>query len=604
MSYTFYSDYKYEIELSNLKAEEVERFKETEMRIFSEKKDREGNYVGEYVDIDILNKKLNTIFFSNVFDNSREAEVEENQNYISISTNYLLRNIKKSNDAFDRRNHIDIFQNEEFNRQFYFVKQSLENKFRNLKMSKFVEIPTHIKVEVITKGDIFLDRHRSQQKEIFQKIISEYIHGKIIKIEDINFENSVLTNCIENYFQEIRDEKRILLKKQEYDLDGKNIADDIVKDIESNWQNFNSNNKGFELCKDILKCLDRDLDIIINYKDKSSSINIDNIKKQKKIIKNNIELIKEIKNIYYSKNQNNGKEDFIIDFGKFIKIFELYKESYREDGFLIFNWAYDIRTLSSGENAMLNLFSRFYWVYASWNNSHYVEGETILILMDEPEEYLHPEWQRNFINILIDFLQNIFINFKIQIIITSNSPYLISDMPKENVVFIENNSICDNYKFNRTFGANIHTLLTNSFFMKNTIGEFANQKIKDSLKIMDKYKKSKDSNIEESEFKKEYIKYMGCKENEEVSIEKMEKKIKYIIEIIGEPLIKRKLEEIYRTTFKKDKKYYESEIKKLQQEKVKLQQIIKDEGLDTINGVMGLLDEKIKELEKRAGDRI
>lgn len=278
------------------------------------------------------------------------------------------------------------------------------------------------------------------------------------------------------------------------------------------------------------------------------------------------------------------------------------------------------RELSSGEEAMLKIYSRFYSMINDRDmnvNSHELNNrlkddeKNLLILLDEPELYLHPEWQRKLVSRLVEFFEDIFKDRNTQIILTSNTPFVISDIPKDNIIFMKKNEeseLCEVIpKENicvETFGANIHTLLTNSFFMKNTIGEFANQKIKDSLKIMDKYKKFKDSNIDESEFKKEYIKYMCCKENEEVSIEKMKKKIKYIIEIIGEPLIKRKLEEIYRTNFPEDRKDYELEIKKLQQEKVKLQQIIKNEGLDTINGVMGLLYEKIKELEKRAGDRI
>ncbi|WP_253262818.1 hypothetical protein [Bacillus cereus] len=66
---------------------------------------------------------------------------------------------------------------------------------------------------------------------------------------------------------------------------------------------------------------------------------------------------------------------------------------------------------------------------------------------------------------------------------TSNSPFIVSDLPKHNSVFIgENaggNDIIDalvNKK--QTFAANIHTLLLDSFFIDGElIGDLAKEKI-------------------------------------------------------------------------------------------------------------------------------
>jgi hypothetical protein len=137
---------------------------------------------------------------------------------------------------------------------------------------------------------------------------------------------------------------------------------------------------------------------------------------------------------------------------------------------------------SSGEEALLNIFSRFYEL-----EENKIEKEDLIILMDEPELYLHPEWQRKLIYMLIEYLEHkdIYKDKNIQIILTSNAPYVLSDMPKDKVHYICNkqcgyfNFISNSYAVNteQTFGSNIHTLLTKLFFMDSTIGEFAKNKI-------------------------------------------------------------------------------------------------------------------------------
>jgi hypothetical protein len=73
---------------------------------------------------------------------------------------------------------------------------------------------------------------------------------------------------------------------------------------------------------------------------------------------------------------------------------------------------------------------------------------------------------------------------KVHFIITSHSPFVLSDLPKENVIFLEKDEktgYCKNVTKEtniETFGANIHTLLSHGFFMKDGLmGEFAKEKI-------------------------------------------------------------------------------------------------------------------------------
>lgn len=197
---------------------------------------------------------------------------------------------------------------------------------------------------------------------------------------------------------------------------------------------------------------------------------------------------------------------------------EIFKHNF---DFLDFDW-YD---MSSGEKARLNLISRFHSTEKSICNERY-----LLILIDEGETYFHPEWQREYVYLLLETLPIIFNENKIQIIFTSNSPIVISDLPRENIVFLENiEGLCSvrkNNTFRDTFGANVHTLLSDSFFMKNDIiGEFAREKITKIIYILNK---------SDEEFK-DWVK------NNRVDL----KNIKKEISIIGEDLIRNKLTEMY-----------------------------------------------------------
>ena len=114
---------------------------------------------------------------------------------------------------------------------------------------------------------------------------------------------------------------------------------------------------------------------------------------------------------------------------------------------------------------------------------NWFNGKTIIILLDEPDLQLHPEWQQKFIRLVLSLLYAFFPEIKFQIILTTHSPILLSDIPRTNVIFIDKRSdgtsqVCNELNFKETFAANIHTLYNNGFFLNGVpIGEFAKQKI-------------------------------------------------------------------------------------------------------------------------------
>ena len=110
----------------------------------------------------------------------------------------------------------------------------------------------------------------------------------------------------------------------------------------------------------------------------------------------------------------------------------------------------------------------------------------VLLLIDEGELYFHPQWQKEWITILIECLNKIFEhhNIFIQVILTTHSPFLLSDITMDRVLFLENdydnNVHSKNYldDIHHTFGANINYLYTHSFFLKGSLmGDFAKNKI-------------------------------------------------------------------------------------------------------------------------------
>lgn len=127
--------------------------------------------------------------------------------------------------------------------------------------------------------------------------------------------------------------------------------------------------------------------------------------------------------------------------------------------------------------------------------------ENVNIILDEIELYYHSEFQRNFIFEMLDFIKKAhFKNIKsLNILFLTHSPFILSDIPKQNVLFLEIGedkiSKPKEYKEDNTFAANIHEMLTNGFFMESTKGEFALSKIKDFLNFYQNVFDAKENEI-------------------------------------------------------------------------------------------------------------
>lgn len=154
-----------------------------------------------------------------------------------------------------------------------------------------------------------------------------------------------------------------------------------------------------------------------------------------------------------------------------------------------------LSSLSSGELQLLNSFS--YVLYHLKNlecnkallskdsEINYPDYNNIVITFDEAELYMHPEYQRQFLYKLIDVIYKC--NFErinqIQILIATHSPYILSDVPIQNLLMLEEGEKRDNKIAEQTFGANIYDLLKNQFFMTAPVGEIARNKINEIIEF-------------------------------------------------------------------------------------------------------------------------
>ena len=101
----------------------------------------------------------------------------------------------------------------------------------------------------------------------------------------------------------------------------------------------------------------------------------------------------------------------------------------------------------------------------------------ILYLFDEPETYMHPELCRTFMSRLDSVLKRREAKTDVQIIISTHSPLILSDVLPSQITRLDVNEkgycIVKDKSEKGYFGANIHTILSDGFFLDFTIGEYA-----------------------------------------------------------------------------------------------------------------------------------
>lgn len=217
--------------------------------------------------------------------------------------------------------------------------------------------------------------------------------------------------------------------------------------------------------------------------------------------------------------------------------------------------------LSSGEKAFLSFYSR---LYHSFRNNPMPNLNRILVL-DEPDLGFHPEWQRTFLSKFVQYGTRVFSPMSnsspFQVIITSHSPFIASDLPLQNIIYL-NKSADTGFShthstegMENTFAANILTLLNDAYFLDGGyISEFAKSKINKIIVSLGAHKKG------------QYT------EEDHFSISE----IKTLIKLIGEPVIRNRLQEEYNIVFSKSPDALRRRIEELESELIRLKKYDKD----------------------------
>ena len=242
------------------------------------------------------------------------------------------------------------------------------------------------------------------------------------------------------------------------------------------------------------------------------------------------DLIKRIKKV----DTSNLKKDELIPIGCYRFIINVKNDTNNTDS------VSNINVLSSGEQHLVHTMQSVLYHILNVNSVHSSEVEKIKyeyinIIFDEIELYFHPEYQRRFVFELLERLNSLkkegnIDNIKgINILFCTHSPFILSDIPKENVLFLGGEM---DFK---TFGANITTSLASSFFMEYLIGEFAKTKITNIIEKLNRISNDKEDD--------------NNKEN-----------ILKTIRLIDEPILGNKLIEMYYEKFP-DKEREKSEEK-------------------------------------------
>lgn len=181
------------------------------------------------------------------------------------------------------------------------------------------------------------------------------------------------------------------------------------------------------------------------------------------------------RNIYF----DDETKKFYVDLQKMtgdelLEMYGYYRKSIGQYGEA---FSYEME-MSSGERALFNL-----WAYMRFakrrmekadipriireNKQPSEPNRSVIIFFDELDAFLHPRWQQNSINWMLNNVSKIFSGHEIQVIFSTHSPILLSDIPLRHVIYLGKNEGMTKVlnRTHQTFADNIYHLYLDSFFL-------------------------------------------------------------------------------------------------------------------------------------------
>ncbi|WP_213068776.1 AAA family ATPase [Flavobacterium columnare] len=536
-----------------------------------------GNLMETYFQDNYIIKYASFINMDNIHNvDGIEKYENEKPNFINIATESMIVSdyeSQKSNERYMVTDESELLAHKyrESLRMTNFLKIAKEIFFDE---NRFFSLPVAEFTEFSEKFWYSVDKIISPNSESYEQSIE-----KILKFETLYTHSS---DYEENFFKTLsRDITYCFLSCELKHNSEKEFP--IVKLIDNLKENYNPEQDRF--------------DALYSYIEKNIffSKNAESIIKQVKEIKEYF--INKFKSgeiicdgIYGFKITENNVSEIIQDFLKT----PLFGIKIDEDQLLPLNiFGFNFNGLSGGEYVFLSQFARMYETL----NNHIKTNENILFLIDEGDVTFHPQWQKQYLNFLLDFFEKFFPKNRVQLILTTHSPFIVSDLPKENIIFLKRDKyskteVSDITYQNLTFGANIHDILANDFFLQDGfMGEFAKNEINKVIDFLtDKKIKNKIDSLKKEIYTIENLIAKSSNENEKKDLEidrknlnkqkntlsKKTKKVpfsdkfdknycKNVIDIIGEPILSFSLIELYTEAFPDEKKsFIEEQIKRLQ----------------------------------------
>jgi predicted ATPase len=456
-------------------------------------------------------KTSRCIYYSPVFDLNEYPLMIDNssKSYIDVSTNGLISEDTYYNDIYVKEtdDRIRVFRRANTLRQL-----ELTN-FYLLKDTANTIIPPRIKVEfervdfypedgkrnlTVNNEEIFLfinklidsgfsaahaELHKFEGEKRTQRNVKAYNKAKSEKIK-VEFIYSFLHNFFKNLSSEYHAEIGLTLKDFEQTKTLFGAATLLF--TKQKWNGFNGLVATEKLFEKMISIIDR----LYNSK---FAIHSDDT-----YVTTGVDEAKEVMNFYY-----NYLDSLPTEF---------------KSSFMSVTW----RNISSGEQSLLDLYSRLSYAlsYKVMDKEEQLAKrfQYIYLLIDEGESGFHPQWQKSYLYNLLQFIYHRFADYRVQIIASSHSPFIVSDLPENNLIFLKNvDGHTEIEKIgDATFAANIHGLFAHQFFINDGVkGAFAQHALTTYLQAF----------------------INDPKMNSSTTIGKF-------IELIGEPVLKEKLEEI------------------------------------------------------------
>lgn len=213
--------------------------------------------------------------------------------------------------------------------------------------------------------------------------------------------------------------------------------------------------------------------------------------------------------------------------------------------------------LSSGELALLKSFSRLFLAKKELEKESFrgVDGNSWLLLLDEVDLGLHPEWQRRWVSVALPVIEKIFEGKHLQIIMTTHSPIILSDIYQENVLLLGKDGQ-EVKGIDKTFGQNIYSLFKDSFFLKKMMGDHTYTRIEETMAFLHHKLGNLKAPLPETN---SY--HALSEEQQKIWVEK-------IIASVGEPIIANQLRDLYERAYaeKSEEDRIRAEIRRLQKQ--------------------------------------